>query len=354
MQLSFDISFYYFVVKEYNTLTYLNKKYILKQRPFGRVDKNTWSLQEEELEPVKDNELLIKNHFISIDPAMRGWLDNRKSYIPPVEVGDVMRAGTIGEVIETKNDKFQVGDWIVGWHGVQTYALSDGKNDFNLGSQLSLPPEKFLSVLGMTGYTAYFGLLDVGKAREGDTVAVSAAAGAVGSVVGQIAKIKGMKVIGTAGSDEKCKYLKDTLGFDHAVNYKSPDFIKQILAASKGGIDVYFDNVGGDMLDLMLTRLNLHARVVICGAISQYNNEGRIQGPSNYLSLLVNRASMQGFVVFDYKDRYMEAAMQLSQWMAEGRLKSREHIVEGIESFPKAFDLLFSGDKMGKLLLKLH
>lgn len=316
-------------------------------------DQNTWKFVEEPLQALEQNEYRIKNEFISLDPAMRGWIEDRKSYIEPVKVGNVMRAATIGRVIESKNDTFKKGDWVVSFRGVQSYAVSDGKGDVNLGQELVFPPEKYLSVLGLTGYTAYFGLLDVGKPAEGECLVVSAAAGAVGSIVGQIGKILGLKVVGIAGGQAKCQYLLDKLNFDHAVDYKSDHFAKEFIDATSDGVDVYFDNVGGEMLDFVLTRLNKKARVVICGAISQYNSKGRIYGPSNYLSLLVNRARMEGFVILDYQNRFLEAAMQLSQWIASGKLQSEEHILNGIENFPEAFTRLFTGDKRGKLMIKV-
>ena len=331
----------------------VNKKFCLKQRPYGKPDQNTWDFCEEKIETVNDGDFLVEVEFISLDPAMRGWLDDRRSYIPPVAVGEVMRAGTIGKVIKSRNDKFREGDYVVGWHGVQTYAISNGNQDFNLGKSLAVSPEKFLGVLGMPGFTAYFGLFDVGKVKKGQTLVVSAAAGAVGSVVGQLGKIKDMKVIGIAGGPDKCKYVTEELGFDACIDYKHQDFAKNFVEASSSGIDIYFDNVGGELLDFALTRLNKNARVVICGAISQYNNTGRVYGPSNYLSLLVNSASMEGFVILDYQDRYPEASNYLAQWLMSGQIKTREDVVEGIENFPSAFDKLFSGDKMGKLVLKV-
>jgi len=331
----------------------INRKFVLKQRPYGEPDANTWSLEKTALPSLQSGEFLMEIHFVSLDPAMRGWMDNRRSYIPPVEIGEVMRAGTIGKVIKSENDKFKIGDWIVGWHGVQEFAISDGTNDFNLGQQLAVAPEKFLSVLGMPGFTAYFGLFDVGKPQKGETIVVSAAAGAVGSIVGQLAKLKGLKVVGIAGGKEKCDFVVNELGFDACVDYKSMSFPKEMLEATNGGVDIFFDNVGGDILDFMLTRINRKARVVICGAISQYNNEGAVDGPSNYLSLLVNRARMEGFVILDYVDRYPQASMELASWLSQGQIKSREHVDKGIENFPETFKRLFSGDKKGKLVLQM-
>jgi NADPH-dependent curcumin reductase CurA len=330
-----------------------NRQFRLKQRPYGKVDKNTWAFEEHPLEELHDSEFRIKNKYISIDPAMRSWMDDRRSYIPAVKVGDVMRAAAIGQVVESKNENYKEGDWLVNWGGVQEYPVSNGRGEFNLGQSLMLDPSKFLSVLGLTGFSAYFGLLDVGKPKEGETIVVSAAAGAVGSIVGQIAKLKGLKVIGIAGGTEKCDHVVNDLGFDACIDYKSDSFPVDMIEATADGVDIYFDSVGGDMLDFMLTRINKYARVVICGAISQYNNIGETKGPSYYLSLLVNSASMQGFVVMDYKERYTEAFMQLSQWMGEGKIVSFEHIEKGIEKFPELFDKLFSGQKRGKLIMEV-
>jgi len=330
----------------------LNNTVRLKQRPYGFTDKNTWNISEEDLPELKDNEFLVKVNYISLDPAMRGWLDDVKSYLPPVQIGEVMRAGNTGEVVKSNNPKFKVGAKVMGWFGVQSYAVSEGKQVLDI-SQFGLPEEKFLSVLGMTGYTAYFGLLDVGLPKSGETIVVSGAAGAVGSIVGQIAKLKGLTVIGIAGGKEKCDHVVNDLGFDTCIDYKGMDVMKKIYEHTPKGVDIYFDNVGGEILDAILTRINKRARVVICGAISQYNATSRPSGPKNYLSLLVNRARMEGFIVLDYADRYQAAAMEMAQWMAEGKIKSFEHMEEGLENFPEIFNRLFSGEKRGKLVLKV-
>ncbi len=341
-------------------LKYINKKYILKtnkqiilkNRPVGLPGKDTWDLVENKILEPKEGEILIECEYISLDPAMRGWLNDTKSYIPPVQIDDVMRAGGVGKVIASKHATFKVGDFVYGQTGVQQYVLTDGKGYHQVNPDLA-PLPTYTSSLGMPGMTAYFGILEVGKLKEGDAVLVSGAAGAVGSVVGQIAKIKNCKVIGIAGSEDKCNYLLNELGFDGAINYKSEDIKDQLKAYFPKGIDVYFDNVGGEILDLALGRLALHARIVICGAISQYNNTEAVVGPSNYLSLLVNRASMTGMVVFDYAKDYGKASMQMGQWMKEGKLKSKEDIYEGIENFYDTFLRLFSGEKLGKLVLKV-
>jgi NADPH-dependent curcumin reductase CurA len=270
-----------------------------------------------------------------------------------MKLGSVMRAYGVGQVVAAKNHpKFRVGDYLVGVGGVQQYVVTDGRGFHPVDPRLA-PLPTYLGALGMTGMTAYFGMLEVGKIRPGDVVLVSGAAGAVGSVAGQIAKIKGCRVIGIAGGPEKCRYLLEDLGFDGAIDYKHENVGARLGELAPEGIDVFFDNVGGDQLEIALSRLRLHARVVICGAISQYNNAGAMKGPSNYLSLLVNRATMQGMVVFDWANRYGEAARELGTWLAQGKLKTRESVFEGIENFPEVFDRLFTGDKLGKLVLKV-
>jgi hypothetical protein len=329
-----------------------NKQLLLAKRPIGMPDSDTWKLVETPVSEIADGELLIQNHYISLDPAMRGWMNEAKSYIPPIPLGEVMRAGSIGKVIESKHPKYKVGDVLTGWGGVQQYIVTNGEGYYPVDTSLA-PMPMYIGTLGMPGMTAYFGILEVGKIKAGETVLVSGAAGAVGSVVGQIAKIKGCKVIGIAGGADKCKYLVDTLGFDGAIDYKNEDIYAGIKQHCPKGIDVYFDNVGGEILDAALARLRMHARVVICGAISQYNNTTAIKGPSNYLSLLVNRATMQGMVVMDYAENYKSAAMQMGQWMMEGKLKSQEDIYDGIENFHETFKRLFTGEKKGKLILKV-
>ena len=280
-------------------------------------------------------------------------MDDRPSYIAPVELGAVMRAGSIGTVIASNNHpKFKEGDVVVGTGGVQTHHKTNGKGYFKVDTNLA-PIEKYLGVLGMPGMTAYFGIMDVGKIKSGDVVLVSGAAGAVGSVVGQIAKAYGCTVIGIAGGPDKCQYVTSTLGFDACIDYKNDNVYKALKSVAPKGIDVYFDNVGGEILEIALYQIRKNARIVICGAISQYNSLESITGPKNYLSLLVNSASMQGFVVFDYADRYQEGAMEIAKLIMAGKVKSEETIVEGIDNFYTAFQKLFSGEKRGKLLLKV-
>jgi NADPH-dependent curcumin reductase CurA len=331
----------------------MNKKLIFVKRPIGIPQADCWSLVTEAIPSPAEGEVLIEQYYISLDPAMRGWLNETKSYISPVKIGDVMRASSVGQVVKTNNHPYlKVGDYVCGSGGVQQYCLSDGKFWFPVDPQLA-PLERYLSTLGMTGMTAYFGILEVGKIKEGETVLISAAAGAVGSIAAQIAKLKSCKVIGIAGSPEKCKYLEDTLKLDDVINYKKNNVRLALKDLCPEGIDVYFDNVGGDTLDAALASLRKHARVVICGAISQYNNTGKIQGPSNYLSLLVNRATMQGMVVFDWMDQYPQAIIDLMRWINDGKIISREDVYDGIDNFYPNFLRLFTGEKKGKLILKV-
>ena len=331
----------------------MNKQLIFQKRPVGMPEADTWRLENNSIPELKEGEVLIQQHYISLDPAMRGWMNEGKSYIEPIKIEDVMRAGSIGKVIKTNSHKiFKVGDCLTGWGGVQQYVATNGDNWYKVDTKLA-PMPKYIGALGMPGMTAYFGILKVGKIKKDDTVLVSGAAGAVGSVVGQIAKIKGCTVIGIAGGAKKYDYLLNELGLDAAIDYKSEQVALALKEKCPKGIDVYFDNVGGDILDAALTRLRMHARVVICGAISQYNNKTAIKGPSNYLSLLVNRVTMQGMVVMDYAKDYGKAAHEMGLWMMQGKLKSKEDIYDGIENFYETFQRLFSGDKMGKLVLKV-
>lgn len=324
----------------------------LAQRPVGAADASTWNIGKAPVQELQDGQFLTEIKYISLDPAMRGWLNDARSYIPPVQIGAVMRAGTIGEVVESKNPKFKIGDTVSGWQGVQSYAISDGSDTFKTETY-GLPLPKFISVLGMPGFTAYFGLMEIGQPKAGETLVVSGAAGAVGSVVGQIGKIKGLRVVGIAGGADKCKYVVDELGFDACIDYKNENVGAKLKEYCPDRVDIYFDNVGGDILDAVLGRLNNKARIPICGAISQYNNKESVKGPSNYLALLVSRARMEGFVVMDYAKDYGKAAAEMGKWMAEGKLKSREHIEKGIENFPTIYNRLFSGEKMGKLVLEV-
>ena len=330
----------------------VNHQFRLASRPVGMPNRSNWNFTEEPVGEPGDGEIVVKVLYISLDPAMRGWMNEGRSYVPPVGIGEIMRALGAGKVIASKFAGVEVGDFVSGIFGVQEYATIPGKTVNKIDAVLDEIPV-YLSALGMPGMTAYFGLLEVGRPEPGNTVVVSGAAGAVGAVVGQIAKIKGCRVVGIAGGAEKCQYVTQSLGFDAAIDYKTENVFAALRKLCPNGIDVYFDNVGGDILDAALANLALRARIVICGAISQYNNTTPIQGPSNYLSLLVNRASMTGMVVLDYWPRAGEARAAMSQWIKEGKLKTREHIVEGLSTFPETLLMLFTGQNEGKLMSKV-
>jgi NADPH-dependent curcumin reductase CurA len=330
----------------------INHKFTLASRPVGLPKRTDWNFVEEAVRELNEGEALIRVLYISLDPAMRGWMNQSRSYVPAIAIGEVMRALAVGQVVASRNPLLATGKHVSGIFGMQEYFISDGKGLNEVDLHLA-PLPTFLSVLGMTGMTAYFGLLETGQPQPGDTVVVSAAAGAVGAVVGQIAKIKGCRAVGIAGGADKCRYLLNDLGFDAAIDYKSEDVPQALRQACPAGINIYFDNVGGDILDAALAQLARGARIVICGAISQYCNTAPIQGPRNYMSLLVNRATMKGMLVIDYAPRYAEAAREMSGWMAAGKLKSREDIVPGLETFPDTFLKLFRGENFGKLILKV-
>jgi hypothetical protein len=330
-----------------------NRQIRLAARPVGAVKPEDWAHVTEPAGEPGEGQFAGRTRILSLDPAMRGWLDDRPSYLPPVGLNDVMRAQSIIEVTESRHPDFQAGDHVLGAFGVQEHVVSDGRGAFTVDPAVA-PLSTYLGALGSPGMTAYFGLLDVGALKDGETVVVSGAAGAVGSTVGQIAKVKGCRVVGIAGGPEKCAVLTEELGFDAAIDYREGNVKAALRAAAPDGIDVYFDNVGGDILDAALTRLAKHARVVICGAISQYNNETAVKGPSNYLTLLVKRARMEGFVVFDYASRYAEAQRDIAGWIAEGRLTPKEQVVKGtVDDFPETLQMLFRSENVGKLVLDL-
>jgi NADPH-dependent curcumin reductase CurA len=328
-----------------------NRQFRLAQRPSGLPDRETWSMTDEPAGEPADGEVAVQVLYLSLDPAMRAWLDEGPSYIPAVEVGDVMRAIGIGRVQASRDARFAEGDVVSGLFGIQEHALLPGKALQKVDASIE-PLTVHLNTLGIPGMTAYFGLLDVGRPREGDTVVVSGAAGAVGATAGQIAKLKGCRAVGIAGGPEKCELLTEAYGYDAAVDYKAGDVRRALKEHCPDGIDVYFDNVGGPILEAALARLARGARIVLCGAVSQYNS-GAMQGPRNYMSLLINRASMTGFVIFDYADRYPEAAREIGAWLADGRLVSREDVVDGIETFPETLNMLFTGANTGKLVLRV-
>ena len=351
--------------------TLINHQVRLAARPVGLPKASDWQLTEEAVAEPGDGGVLVKVLALSLDPAMRGWMNEGRSYIAPVGIGEVMRAGGIGTVIASRHPGFAVGDAVTGIPGVQEYWAVQAdqvarsglaKIDLRLGTVA-----QWLNVLGMPGMTGYFGLMDVGQPKAGETVVVSGAAGAVGQTVGQIAKIKGCRVVGIAGGQAKCDWVVKELGFDACIDYKAPapegvsstksrwDAVREGLRQHcLKGVDIYFDNVGGEILDTVLAKINLKARIIICGAISQYNATSAVAGPKNYLSLLVNRARMEGIVVFDYADRYPQAIAEMAAYLKDGRMVSREDVIEGgVAAFPNTLNKLFSGENFGKLVLKV-
>jgi len=334
-----------------------NRQVRLAARPVGLPTRADWQFTNEPVAEPEDGGVLVKTLSLSLDPAMRGWMNEGKSYIPPVEIGAVMRAGGIGVVVASKNPAFAVGDTVSAGLGVQAYCLIPAAEIKRSGAfRIDLRAgtvNQWLNVLGMPGMTGYFGLLDVGQPQAGETVVVSGAAGAVGQTVGQLAKIKGCRVVGIAGGPAKCDWVVKELGFDACIDYKAGNVRDDLKAHCPKGVDIYFDNVGGNILDTVLTRINRKARIVICGAISQYNNTAPVQGPKNYLSLLVNRARMEGMVVFDYADRYPQAVAELTGYLKDGRMKSKEDVVEGLDTFPETLLKLFNGENFGKLVLQV-
>jgi NADPH-dependent curcumin reductase CurA len=335
-------------------VTLVNAQSRLAARPVGLPQSSDWSYVEEPAPEPGDGEFRVRVEYLSVDPAMRSWMNAGRSYVPPVDIGEVMRAAGIGRVIDSQHPDYDVGEYVYGVFGVQRYAVSDGSGVTRVDTTLA-PPPVHLGLLGYSGLTAYFGLLDVGRPEPGQTVVVSGAAGSVGNIVGQIARIKGCRAVGIAGGPDKCRWLVDELGFDAAIDYKAGDLRSELKASAPDRVDVFFDNVGGEVLDQVLLRLARGARVVISGAVSQYNATERMRGPANYMQLLVNRASMTGFVIFDYADRFGEGVSQLAQWLKSGELKSHEDVVQGdIEQFPDVLLRLFTGQSTGKLVLALE
>ncbi len=331
----------------------MNRQALLKSRPHGLVTSDNFEFVDSPLPEPKDGEFRVKVEAISIDPAMRGWMAEGKSYMPPVALGEVMRAGAAGHVEVANNPDFKVGDAVSGMFGVQQYFVSNGAMVARLDeNQASL--ERWIAGLGMPGMTAYFGLLRAGQPNAGETVLVSAASGAVGSIVGQIAKIRNCRAVGIAGGPEKCRYVVETLGFDACVDYKAGNLYKDLRAACPDGVDVLFENVGGEIFDTELALMNLFGRVVVCGLISAYNATEMPKGLTNIRAVLVNRLKMQGIIVFDYMKDYPEAIENLGKWHAEGKLHLREDIREGgIDAYPDVLNLLFNGGNNGKLVLKV-
>ena len=330
-----------------------NRKFILKRRPQGMPVPEDFELSNEALPDITDGEILVRNHYISLDPAQRGWMDDTPSYMPPINLGESVRATTVGVVIDSKNPNFEAGQWVLGLNGIEEYSRV-GEGGFTMPIDTSIVPSvtNFLSILGAVGMTAYFGLLDAGQPREGETVLVSGAAGAVGSAVGQIAKIQGCRAIGIAGGPVKCKRLTEEYGFDAAIDYRGKNAAALELAikeAAPDGVDIIFENVGGDILEAGIANLNEHARVILCGLISEYNSEHK--GTKNLWQLIVKQASIKGFLIRDYAPRFGEGGAVMASWISEGQITFREHIETGIETAFDSFMLLFTGGNQGKLIL---
>ena len=325
----------------------------LKSRPQGIPTADNFELAPLDLPPLDDGMVRVANRWLSVDPYMRGRMNEGKSYVPPFPLGEVIVGGVVGEVVDSRHPDFAKGDLVVGQLGWQDYSVAPGKHLTKIDPDLA-PITTALGILGMPGLTAYFGMVDIGKPKSGETVVVSGAAGAVGSAAGQIAKLHGCRVVGIAGSEEKIRYITEELGFDAAINYKTvPDMRKALSQACPKGVDIYFDNVGGDITDAVLTRINYQARIVLCGQIALYNLEKPDVGPRNFTRLLINSAMVKGFIVSDYADRFPEGMKRLAEWVSQGKLKYRETIIEGLENTPRAFLGLFRGENIGKQLVKV-
>ncbi len=331
----------------------INRQFRLAARPKGMVKESDLSYGESPVPIAGPGEVLIRTRYVSLDPSMRGQMENRADYVAPLQIGDVMRAGAAGEVIESNNPRFPIGTLVSGSFGMQDWCVSDGNNIPLRTFPPDIDPVTALGVLGGTGMTAYFGLLEIGQPRVGDVVVLSGAAGATGSIAGQIAKLKGCFVIGIAGSAEKCRWLIDDLGFDAAINYKAQNVGEELDRLCPNGINIYFDNVGGEILDTCLARIAMNARVVICGGISRYNTTGPIPGPRNYFNLVYRRARMEGFIVIDYARRFGEASREMKEWIDAGLIKHQATVVDGLRNLPKTLVQLFEGVNTGKLMVRV-
>jgi NADPH:quinone reductase len=331
-----------------------NRKFVLAARPVGMPKESDFELVTEPLPPLTKGKVLLRTHYLSIDPYMRGRMTGVRTYADPVNIGQLMVGGTVGEILESRHANFHAGETVTGFWGWQEFAISDGEGLRLLDPDLS-PPSTALGVLGMPGMTAYFGFLEICRPKPGDTVVVSGAAGAVGSLVGQIAKIKGCRVVGIAGSDGKVTWLTGELGFDAAFNYKTTDdYIARFNQVCPNGVDCYFDNVGGAVSDAILSVINTKARIAICGQISQYNLAKPEPGPRVFRYLLTKSARAEGFLVYNFAERYPEGMAQIAQWMKEGKIKYRETVVESFENAPRALIGVLSGDNTGKMLVKMY
>ena len=329
-----------------------NRQFRLAARPAGMVKESDFRLMESPIPDIGESEVLIRTMYISVDPSMRGQMENRADYVAPLEIGDVMRAGGVGEVVASNNSQYPNGTLVSGSFGMQDYAISDGRRVPLRSFPPDTDPTMALGIFGGTGMTAYFGLLDLGRPVPGEVVVISGAAGATGSVAGQIAKINGARVFGIAGTDDKCRWIVEDLGFDGAINYKTENVGDALDRLCPDGIDIYFDNVGGDILDLCLARIAIGARVVICGGISRYNATGAIPGPKNYFNLVFRRARMEGFIVLDYADRFPEAVSAMQDWIDARQLTQNATVVDGFEELPRTLIRLFEGYNTGKLMVR--
>ena len=331
----------------------ISREIRLKSRPDGIPTQHNFEIAEVTLPETAENELLVKNLYMSVDPYMRGRMMDRKSYVPPFQVGQPLEGGSVGEVVESKNDKFKPGDIVLNMLGWREYFVSNGKGLTRINPGKG-PVQAYLGTLGMPGMTAYFGLLEIGKPNEGETVFVSAASGAVGSIVSQIAKIKGCRVVGSAGSDEKVAWLKEVAGVDEAFNYKTVNnLFKTVGELCPNGIDVYYENVGGQQLEAALEHMNTYGRLVMCGMISQYNATRPPVGPSNLGHMISKQLKMEGFIVARFSNKMSQFQADMGKWIAEGRIKWKETALEGIDKAPEAFMGLFRGDNFGKMVVKL-
>lgn len=329
----------------------VNRQFLLAARPHGMVKESDFEYAEGSMPSIGKGEALVKTKYISLDPSMRGQMENRADYVAPLQLGDVMRARGVAQIVESRSDKLPEGALAWGTYGMQDYAVvREDTPQFRLLGK-NEDPQLALGVLGNTGLTAYFGMLDVGRPNEGDTVVISGAAGATGSVAGQLAKIKGCRVFGMAGSDEKCDWLR-SLGFDGVINYKTQDVGEELDRLCPDGMNIFFDNVGGEILDLCLDRLKLHSTVVLCGGISRYNATRELAGPMNYFNLIFRRSRMEGFLLHDYADRYAEAVQEMRGWVNQGRLKSRATVIKGFRELPRALIKLFEGENIGKMMVQ--
>jgi NADPH-dependent curcumin reductase CurA len=329
-----------------------NRQVLLAARPHGLVDDSCFRYAHAPVPAISDGEALVRVVYLSIDPTIRAWMA-ADTYLPAIRIGDVVRSGGLGEVVESKSGAYRAGDLVFGMTGWQEYAVADSREQSMTVLPPGIPLLDALSVYGVTGMTAYFGMLDIGRPAEGETVVVSGAAGATGSVAGQIAKIKGGRVVGIAGSDEKCAWVTNKLGFDACINYRTQDLPARLRETCPDGVDVYFDNVGGEILDAVLAIINLRGRVVLCGAISTYNTDAPPTGPSNYRNLIVQRARMEGFLILDYLDRFPEAQLEMAGWVVDGRVQHAEDVVDGLEHAPDALNRLFTGANTGKVVVKV-